>query len=99
MAYLNQQQRESLRHELLGMKYNSAKGKLNGMDPKGKLVYWRNAQRVGEYHTRFDLLSLGTTVTIVEGNETSKPGNFEGVTRKSMDVIDVRVEPLPDNQT
>ena len=97
MAYLNAQERDRLRNDLLGMSYNRAKGRLNRIDPQGRLVYWRNSQRVGEWHTRFDLPGLGTTVSLVEVIY-SKATNKERVSRRSYELVDVRVEPMPENR-
>jgi hypothetical protein len=97
MAYLNAQERERLQNELQGMTYSRAKGRLNRIDPNGRLVYWRNAQRVGEWHTRFDLPSLGTSVSLVEV-EHLLPTKHERVSRRNYELVDVRVEPMPENQ-
>ena len=97
MAYLNAQERENLKTELQGMNYNRAKSRLNHIDPSGRLVYWRNAQRVGEWHTRFDLPSLGTSVSLVE-TQSAKATDKDRVSRVKYELIDVRVEPMPENQ-
>ena len=96
MAYLNAQERERLKTELQGMSYSRAKSRLNHIDPSSRLVYWRNAQRVGEWHTRFDLPSLGTSVSLVEIIHT-EPTDRERVLRRKYEMIDVRVEPMPEN--
>lgn len=97
MAYLNAQERERLKNDLLAMSYNRAKGRLNRIDPQSRLVYWRNSQKVGELHTRFDLPGLGTTVSLVEviGHKAT---DKERISRTSFDFIDVRVDPLPENR-
>ena len=97
MAYLNAQERERLKNELQGMNYNRAKSRLNRIDPSGRLVYWRNSQRVGEWHTRFDLPSLGTSVSLVEIIH-AKPTDKDRVSRRQYEMVDVRVEPMPENQ-
>lgn len=97
MAFLNAQERERLKNDLLGMSYNRAKGRLNRLDPQGKMVYWRNSQKVGELHTRFDLLGLGTTVSLVE-KMNLKPTDKDRVSRTSFELTDVIVEPLPENR-
>lgn len=97
MAYLNAQERERLRNDLLDMSYGRAKGRLNRIDPAAKLVYWRNAQRVGEWHTRFDLPGLGTTVSLIEVIH-NKPTDHERISRRSYEMVDVRVEPMGDNR-
>lgn len=96
MAFLNAQERERLKNELLSMNYGRAKGRINRIDPDAKLVYWRNAQRVGEWHTRFDLPRLGTSVSLIEVIHT-KPTDRERVYRRDYEMVDVRVEPLPEN--
>lgn len=97
MAYLNAQERDRLKNDLLNMSYNRAKGRLNSMDPAAKLVYWRNSQRVGEWHTRFDLPGLGTIVSLVEVIR-EKPTDKERVSRRSYEMVDVRVEPMAENR-
>lgn len=97
MAFLNAQERERLKNDLKSMSYNRAKGRLNRLDPQGKMVYWRNSQKVGELHTRFDLLGLGTTVSLVE-KMNLKPTDKDRVSRTSFEMVDVIVEPLPDNR-
>ena len=53
------QERDKLLDDLKEMKFNKAKYKLERIDPKGRLVYFRNVQSVGKWMTRFDLNSLG----------------------------------------
>ena len=95
MANLNREERDRLRNELLGMSYKAAKGRLNALDPKGHLVYWRNNQRVGEWGTRFDLEGLGTRVDLIETIE--EQSKKDRISRRKYTMIDVRVEPLPGN--
>ena len=97
MAYLNAQERERLKTDLLAMTYNRAKGRLNRIDPQARLVYWRNSQKVGELHTRFDLPGLGTSVSLIEVLQ-NKATDKDRITRTSFDFIDVRVEALPENR-
>lgn len=98
MAYLNAEERERLRQNLLNMSYNEAKARLKGMDKHGRLAYWRNIQYVGEWHTRFDLPTLGASVTLVESIDES-PANERGIRRRDYVMVDVRVEPLEGNQS
>lgn len=98
MAYLNAEERERLRQRLLNMSYNEAKNYLRGLDEKGTLAYWRNNQRVGEWHTRFDLNGLGARVTLVEVVH-ERPADREGVKRRDYEMVDVRVEPTKDNNS
>jgi len=96
MAYLNEQQREKLLNDLKDLKFNQAKGKLRRMDPRGRLVYMRNAQRTGRWMTRYDLESLGTSVTLVEQNRVV---NEDKKLESEWEMVEVVVEPLPDNQS
>ncbi len=96
MAYLNAQEREDLLHQLKGMRFRGARWKLNRMDPKGRLAYYRNAQASGKLYTRYVLEGLGTQVTLVEqiaGGEDPQAG------RAKFDFVEVMVEPTPDNRT
>ncbi len=100
MAFLNKQEREQLENELKGMKFGKATGKLRSIDPKGRLLYYRNAQATGEWNTRYLLKGLGTRVTLIE-RQVEKAGkllNFLKVDKLSYDLVDVRVEPTPDNR-
>lgn len=96
MAYLNAEQREKLLKELVGMKYNKAKGKVRGLDQDSRLVYYRNSQGVGRWLTRFDLPTLGTRVTLVESH---KDAAHDGKLKSEFDMTEVIVEPLPDNKS
>ena len=104
MAYLNREEREKLLNELTKMKAPRARGKLRRMDPKVKLAFLRNAQESGEYWTRYDLVGLGTVVTLVErGDEeqtfTDKEGSAPVRLSKDYTLTQVMVEPMPENQT
>lgn len=68
MAGLSQSQRQTLLEELSAMKFERAKFKLLRMDPEGRLLYYRNVQQSGEWHTKFNLAGLGINVTLVEHN-------------------------------
>ncbi|NWG18220.1 MAG: hypothetical protein HXY41_16475 [Chloroflexi bacterium] len=92
MAYLDAQQRATLRDELKTLKFNQAKGKLRRMDAKARLVLYRNSQQVGRWLTRYDLDSLGTQVTLVEEYHVSDNMKSE------WKLVDVKVEPTPDNR-
>jgi hypothetical protein len=96
MAYLNAEQREKLANELKNLKFNRAKGRVRGMDPNSRLVYYRNAQGVGRWLTRYDLPSLGTRVTLVESHEDKTRGSK---LKSEFDLAEVIVEALPGNQT
>ena len=96
MAYLNAEQREKLVNDLKGLPFNKAKGRVRGMDANSRLVYYRNAQGVGRWLTRFDLPSLGTRVTLVESHkDTDKNGKI----KSEYDLTEVTAEALPDNKS
>jgi hypothetical protein len=103
-AFLNAQQRDDLRRELAGMKFNRATGRVRSLDPKGRLVYRRNNQSVGVYHTRYDLPTLGVSVILVEQGEvrvgeTDNAGSTPILMDRKFEYVDALVEPLPQNQT
>ena len=95
MAYLNEAERRSLLDDLSGMRLWRAKFKLRLLDPKGRLLYLRNVQQAGEWHTKYVLESLGTQVTLVEVNhaENSLPHN-----KQKFEFVNVIVEPTADNR-
>jgi hypothetical protein len=96
MAYLNEQQRQELVDNLRNVKFTQAKGKVRRMDEKSRLVFWRNAQSVGRLLTRYDLPTLGTRVTLVEGiDEVAKNGKLKA----DYQLIEIVAEPLPGNNT
>jgi hypothetical protein len=96
MAYLNQQQRLDLLNELKDMKFMRAKGKVRRLDEESRLVYWRNSQRVGQLITRYDLPTLGTRVSLIEGvGELPQNGKLKA----EYALVEVQVEPLPGNNT
>ncbi len=96
MAYLNEQQRSQLRDDLKQLKFNQAKGRVRRMDPKARLVYVRNAQQVGRWLTRYDLEGLGTRVTLIEENRVVNDDDKK--LENEWQMVDVIVEPLPDNR-
>jgi hypothetical protein len=96
MAYLNAEQREKLVNDLKGMRFNKAKGKVRGMDPNSRLVFYRNSQGVGRWLTRFDLPSLGTRVTLVESHDDV---DKNGKIKSEFDLTEVIAEALPDNKS
>jgi hypothetical protein len=100
MAFLNKQERDQLENELKGMKFGKATGKLRSMDPNGRLVYYRNVQETGEWNTRYELKGLGARVTLVERQveKAAKVLNFLKTDKLTYDLVDVRVEPTPDNR-
>lgn len=96
MAYLNEGQRRSLLNELSGMRLWRAKFKLRLMDSKVRLLYLRNVQQAGEWHTKYVLESFGTQVTLVEVNHAE---NTQYRNQQKFEFVNVIVEPTADNQT
>lgn len=97
MAYLTAEERAKLQSDLSQLKFNQANGRLKRMDSKGRLLYYRSAQRVGQWWTRYELNSLGVVVTLVEDhwdNDTRNPHRTES----EFALVDVVVEPTPDNR-
>ncbi len=94
MAYLNAQQRENLLKELGKLNFNKAKGKVRGLDPKSRLVVYRNAQGTGRWITRYDLPTLGTRVTLVETHQDAPHGSKF---KSEFELAEVVVEALPGN--
>jgi hypothetical protein len=97
MPFLNQSERDALTQELKKMPFGPAKRKLRGMDPKGRLVFYRNNQRIGQWLTRFELPSFGIRATLVEafGMQAKKNGDINS----QYELVDVVVEPTADNRT
>ena len=96
MAYLNEQERDKLLNDLKDMKFNRAKNKLARMDKQGRLVYYRNVQMSGEWHTKYVLEGLGTMVTLVEVNHTS---NDDAKNKQNYEFVRIVVEPTAGNHT
>lgn len=97
MAFLNRQEREQLLKELTEMNFNKVRGKLRRLDPQGRLAFFRNAQTSGKFHTRFELDGLGTRVTLVE-ERTDKDTKKPGFVKNAFEMVEVIVEPTPDNR-
>lgn len=97
MPFLNQQDRESLRQQLLGMPFPRAKGRVRRMDPDSRIMFLRNSEDPQTLHTRYILPNLGVAVTLIEGHDVNK--DKRGRLMSGFELIDVRVEPLPGNQT
>lgn len=97
MAFLNKTEREQLRDELKKMRFNQAKGKVRGMDPKSRLVYLRNVQNVNQWATRYELPTYGVRVTLLEHHDTKEAKS--GKIKSEYDLIDVLVEPTPANKS
>lgn len=99
MAYLNRQERAELLEKLQKMKFGRAKNKLNRMDPKGKMAYYRNAQQPGEVITCFELDGMGTRVFLIERLAHKPTGGALGLTKSEYQFVEVIVEPMPENRT
>jgi hypothetical protein len=97
MAFLNRDEREALLQELVKLPFNKAKWKLRRLDPKGNIAYFRNMQTSGKFHTRFDLEGLGTRVTLVE-RQIKKPGKSPRYEKSEFELVEVIVEPTPENR-
>jgi len=98
MAFINTQQREELERELEDIgDFTQVKRRMFTIDPKGRLVYFRNAQYADRLITRFDLEGLGTRVDIIErhSREIDKSGEFWN---SHYEFVDVEVSALPDNR-
>jgi len=98
MAYLNKEQRDQLQAELKQAGFRAANGRLKRIDRKGRLKYFRNAQRTHEWLTKYILAGLGTEVTLVETNRYNDKLGKANRVDNNYDLIDVIVEPTPDNR-
>lgn len=102
MAYLNQAEREALLDELKALSFRKAKGRLRKLDAKGRMAFYRNYQRTGEFVTCFVLEGKGTRVELVEtlARTEGKPIHY-GVNRLKAKFTFARVaiEPTPENRT
>jgi hypothetical protein len=99
MAFLNQQEREKLQTELKGMNFNKAKGKVRRLDPKGRLAFYRNVQNTAsQLYTRYELPGMGVQVTLVEQGD-QKPISESDKLKAKFELVDVIVEPTPDNKS
>lgn len=97
MGYLTEQQRAALARELKQMNFRQANWKVKRMDPRGRLAFYRNAQQARRWLTRYELVGLGTRVTLVEEHvERPKPDSVR--TESQFELVDVIVEPTPDNR-
>jgi hypothetical protein len=96
MAYLNEQQRLALLNELKDMSFNRAKARVRSLDPKARLAFYRNAQQVGRWMTRYELPTLGARVTLVETHRDVGNGSM---VKAEFEFDEVIVEPTPDNKT
>jgi hypothetical protein len=97
MGYLNEQQRAALAHDLRQMSFKQANWKVKRMDPRGRLAYYRNAQQPRRWLTRYDLVGLGTRVTLVETHSVHSKRDSD-LLASDFELVDVIVEPTPDNR-
>lgn len=97
MAYLNQQQRDTLQVELESMSFGRANGALKRMDERGRLAFYRNAQRSGQWLTKYVLTGLGTQVTLIEANIVKATDRADRV-KNGYVLVAVIVEPTADNR-
>jgi hypothetical protein len=99
MAYLNTQERAELLEQLKKMRFRRAKGKLRGMDRKGRMAYYRNAQQTGELVTCFELDGLGTRVYLIERLKEKPFYEKEDRKKPVYEYVEVTVEPMAENRT
>ena len=102
MAYLNQAEREALLDELKALSFRKAKGRLRKLAAKGRMAFYRNYQRTGEYVTCFVLEGKGARVELVETLERPEGKLIHyGVKRLKPKFTFARVvvEPTPANRT
>lgn len=99
MAYLNERERDKLLEDLTRMNYNQARRRLRRMDPKVKLRMFRTVQNVNEWWTRYDLVGLGTSVTLIEKRVDGWEGDPSTRDLSNYELERVIVEPMPDNRT
>ena len=79
------------------MKLWRAKFKLRLMDPKVRLLYLRNVQLAGEWHTKYVLENLrhaGYT-----GSKSTTPKTRSTANKQKFEFVNVIVEPTADNLT
>jgi hypothetical protein len=98
MAYLTEAQRNALKAELEQLSFNQAHGRLKRMDRQGRLAFYRNAQSTGKWLTRWVLTGLGTVVTLVEANRLRDKPDKPNRVRNEYALVEVIVEPTPDNR-
>ncbi len=98
MAYLNKEQRDQLKSELESVNFRAANGRLKRMDRKGRLAFYRNAQRTGQWITKHVLVGLGTEVTLIESNQFKEKLGKANRVKNDYQLVEVIVEPTPDNR-
>lgn len=97
MAFLDKNERQKLAEELKAIGFRPAKGKLRRMDPKCRLAFYRNVQSVNRWMTRFELQSLGVRVSLIE--QLVERAHKNGTLTADYELVDVIVEPTPENKT
>ena len=98
MAYLTKEQRDDLQAELENMSFRRANGKLKRMDDRGRMAFYRNAQRTGQWMTKYVLAGLGTQVTLIESNVPRDMLDQPNRVKNDYALVDVIVEPTADNR-
>lgn len=96
MAYLTKEQRDALKAELSELSFNQAHGRLK-RTAHSRLAFYRNAARTGQWMTKWVLPDLGTQVTLIESN-TFKDKDKPNRVKNTYQLVDVIVEPTPDNR-
>ncbi len=99
MAYLNEQERDKLLEDLIKMNFMQAKRKLRRMDRQSKLAVFRNVQTTGEWVTQYDLVGLGTRVTLIEDLKSGYDGSPDERKESDYELVRVVVEPTAENRT
>ncbi|GAB4311342.1 MAG: hypothetical protein Kow00117_04570 [Phototrophicales bacterium] len=97
--YLNERERDKLLQDLVKMNFDQARRKLRRMDPKVKLRMFRTVQNVDEWWTRYDLVGLGTSVTLIEKRVDNWDGDPSNREHAKYELHRVIVEPMPGNRT
>lgn len=75
MVNMNEQERQQLAEHLAKMSYSKARGEIRRLDTAANLKYWRNAIH-NEWHTLYELPTVGLRVTLVEKAERTPIGNI-----------------------
>lgn len=92
---MNAEERLKLAQRLAGMTYKKARAEIRRLDTAANLKYWRNAIH-DEWHTAYELPTLGLKITLVEKPHREAMGHIYNVPVEKVDPIyvETRVEPL-----
>lgn len=90
---MNEEERQALAERLANMKYQRARSQMRKLDPQARLKHWRNSVNMKEWHTTYELPTIGIRVILVERPET-KPKEGTHLVRSKPVYIEARVEPL-----